>query len=408
MLGASVATAVESFIGPNINRNPVYSAWSGSVTNPNHPSMPGGSVEREQYVAAHGGPVSGTYGYNANGAIGTGGFGIQTGGAAFPTPQTPNYSRANMFGEIAGAGAASLAALPSILKFLGSSPAFSSSSLGGFGTDVKNLSAGASNLVGVGDGHGVDGLYHAITGGDYGVSQGDGKEATASSLGLTSTAGRIGTIAGAAGIVASGALGILNGIKEGGARGTLSAIGSGAGAAAALDPEPISKAVLTVLATGSTLIKALIGDPKQARDTAENNALQGEKYQAPPTVNQVEGADGNNLNFGKNGLARDTPYQGFSIEQPYKIQDPTNPLSYINVPGQVIQPWQTAQIGANSQYITPPPTSGNLGSQLTMTVYALDSKSIMDRSSDIGQAVYSELQKGGPLSNQIQQTILSS
>lgn len=69
-----------------------------------------------------------------------------------------------------------------------------------------------------------------------------------------SGAQRAGVLVGAGTAAATGITGVIQGIDQGGARGTLGAVGAGAATVAAFDPEPISKSILASVAAGSALI----------------------------------------------------------------------------------------------------------------------------------------------------------
>jgi len=106
---------------------------------------------------------------------------------------------------------------------------------------------------------------------------------------------------------------------------------------------------------------------------------------------------GYNVAYDKLGRPYSTPGMGYSVSDPSTISFDGG---YYNVPGSVTQNYSA----------TPPsaPVPQPSGPQVSITVHALDAQSIVDRSRDIGQAVYHELQKGGALASQIQTTILGS
>ena len=118
------------------------------------------------------------------------------------------------------------------------------------------------------------------------------------------TADRIGSGVATAAVVYGGVQGIIGGINKGGAYGTLGAIGAGAGAAAALDPEPISKAVLTTVALVSKGIQLIIGDPRQAEADRERKEIGNAKYEAPIALNTTQGMNGTYTDYDQFGVAR--------------------------------------------------------------------------------------------------------
>lgn len=78
--------------------------------------------------------------------------------------------------------------------------------------------------------------------------------------------GRKAVTAGVYGVaLAGGTLGVIAGAKQGGARGGLMAASSALGAAAVLDPEPVSKAVLAIAAAAAGLVGTLLPDPRVSR-----------------------------------------------------------------------------------------------------------------------------------------------
>ncbi|MFN3323414.1 MAG: hypothetical protein ACK5AZ_07960 [Bryobacteraceae bacterium] len=124
--------------------------------------------------------------------------------------------------------------------------------------------------------------------------------------GSFSTAERIGTAIGTASVIAGGAYGVYSGIKRGGARGATTAISSAAGTAAALAPEPISKAVLMGVSLVSGLIGGLLGDPRKEYDEAVTNALKRNKKDWPADVDRTTDLYGNDVDYDYRGRTRVT------------------------------------------------------------------------------------------------------
>jgi hypothetical protein len=87
------------------------------------------------------------------------------------------------------------------------------------------------------------------------------------------------------------------------------------------------------------------------------------------------------------------------VKDPYTGNYVTIPGSVTNVTPNSATPTTSAMLSNASG------TSG--GSQVNLTVHALDSQNIIDHSPAIAQAVYNELNRGGALSQRIQQTILN-
>jgi hypothetical protein len=227
----------------------------------------------------------------------------------------------------------------------------------------------------------------------------------------TSWSSEVGSIAGLGVGVASGVMSAIKGFSSGGARGITSGIASVAGTAAMLDPEPISKGILTAVAAVGGIVKDIFGDPKAQRGRDITNALSQEEFAMPSTVNGVQalGGAGNNLNYNKYGKLQFSPFAGYNVTDQTQYQ---NQLTgqYFNTPGSVsagnyvgLPGISPSQLATNYR-----PAGNNGGTTINLTVHALDSQSIIDRSGDIGLAVYKELNAGGALGLRIQQTVLGA
>ncbi|MGE5567741.1 MAG: hypothetical protein ACM3S5_01775, partial [Rhodospirillales bacterium] len=172
--------------------------------------------------------------------------------------------------------------------------------------------------------------------------------------GSFSTAERVGTAFGVASLLAGGAFGVMSGIKQGGARGATTAIGSAAGTAAALDPEPISKAVLMGVSFVSGIIGGLFGDPKKERDEEIANTLRRNKKDWPTDIERTTDLYGNEADYDYRGRTRVT------------------------------------------------------NTHIYLRVEAMDAKSVLDRSPEIGQAVVKEIGLGnGQLIQTVQRAAFS-
>lgn len=82
-----------------------------------------------------------------------------------------------------------------------------------------------------------------------------------------------------------GYLGIKSGVQQGGARGTLNAVAAGAGAFAAISPEPVSKAVAAAVAATAALVSSVLPDPKDLFSQTQDKLLKERVYQAPEGLN---------------------------------------------------------------------------------------------------------------------------
>ena len=166
-------------------------------------------------------------------------------------------------------------------------------------------------------------------------------------------------------------------------------------------------AALEIGGIAASVIKNLLGDPKQQRAQQIQEALTQNKYLTPPTINSTQSVSGMNVSYDKYGHAVTTsPFMGFNVSQPYQAKDPFTG-GYLQIPGSVtnITPESAtpsaASVAANAG-------GGGHTTQITMVVHALDSQNIIDRSADIGQAVYKEINRGGALGLRIQQSVLGA
>jgi hypothetical protein len=100
-------------------------------------------------------------------------------------------------------------------------------------------------------------------------------------LGGSSTLGKVGTYAGAAFLGYQG----VRSLAKGGGQGIAAGIGEIAGAAAMVDPEPISKMILMGTALVSGFVSSLFGDPKQIRQHQINHAVKYNQFMAPVSIN---------------------------------------------------------------------------------------------------------------------------
>lgn len=122
----------------------------------------------------------------------------------------------------------------------------------------------------------------------------------------TSGAERAGAIVGAAGTITAGGFGVYSGIKQGGAKGTLNAVASGAATAAALDPEPISKTILAAIALVSSLAGTFLPNPKESFDRRQTDLLNSRRFTGPDALNQTYdySTGGNTVDYDFRGKPR--------------------------------------------------------------------------------------------------------
>jgi hypothetical protein len=188
-----------------------------------------------------------------------------------------------------------------------------------------------------------------------------------------------------AGIVAGGVAGVMSGLKQGGGRGVLTATSSVLGTAAALDPEPISKAVLAVAALGTKLIGGLLGDPKANRERAITQEMESLKYTQPESVTLQQDASGKLIDSDFRGRVRVlNAMPSFNSFNQATGFDPLHP--------------NDLTVGQNP--FTGQPTGRYIGPGATppapiqITVHALDSQSFKDHAHDIASALTKALKDG--------------
>lgn len=189
-----------------------------------------------------------------------------------------------------------------------------------------------------------------------------------------------------AGAAYAGTMGVIGGIKKGGAYGAISAIGSAAGTAAAFDPEPISKAILAGVALGSGVITAIMGDPGDPRANfakQQTQDLQQNHWFGPNQLNVSSDSNGNLVSQGFKGNVGSTNYSAFALTNtPGSFQN--NNGTWDAVPGQVTQ-----------QYSAKP--------SLTLNADFVDPAGLQARASDIADAVQTAMLRGHPITDTVNQ-----
>jgi hypothetical protein len=218
----------------------------------------------------------------------------------------------------------------------------------------------------------------------YGSPFGDIGGAAAQSSGIASylkSANFAKTIGITAAAVA-GTMGIIGGIKEGGARGGVAAGGSLAGAAGGiLAMAGVSGPAAPILAgVGLALgvITSLFGDPKQNRANQINEELRSALYMAPPSVSVNSDITGAQTRRNRAGQIESTPWDAFR----YQVEDP----------------YYLASSGSRRNEIVP----GTVNYfNITMPIHAIDVKSVIDRRNDLAAAVQQAMQEGHAISYQV-------
>jgi hypothetical protein len=219
------------------------------------------------------------------------------------------------------------------------------------------------------EGNGTPGA--GLGNGDFGGETGGASISSANSIAgplfdpNASTSSQVTSAGLTAATVYAGTQAALHDFRQGGAYGTIGGIGAVAGTAAAVDPEPISKAVLTTVALVAQGVDAIIGDPRQNRQNLINKRLFNDQFAAPTPVNVTESTGGSyvaNDRFGNLINTDLSPYP--SVQEPYL--DPSNK---VNVPGRVLNPFG----GGSGSVPTPAPS---VVVQYSSHVSAIDGPSV--------------------------------
>jgi hypothetical protein len=176
--------------------------------------------------------------------------------------------------------------------------------------------------------------------------------------------------------VAGGALMAYNGFSRGGAQGGLEGA-AGIMTAASAIPGPQQPFIMAAAMTLG-MISAMLGDPKQMRETAIGREIRDALYMAPPSVSVQSDITGARTRTNRAGQIDSTPWDAFryQVNDPYYIRGPHNSSNLEQVPGTVIY--------------------------LTIPINAMDAKSVIDQRNNIAAAVHQAMQEGHPLNYQVQ------
>lgn len=264
------------------------------------------------------------------------------------------------------------------------------------GSDTGGSGVSASDFGGVAAtaaataaaGGGIFGAITKIFGGGGGKGGGNLLGTLFNTSGTSSTSQQVTAGIGAAGVLFAGTEGLLGGIKTGGARGGFAAAGSVLGTAAALDPEPISKAVLGISALATGLISALFPDPKVERQRQITEELSKAAYHQPDPIT---------LSLGTNGNLTDTDYRGN-----VRNINATPLLKYYNQ-ATGFDPLHPNNLTttAEREIIPGAAVAAQQPGAVTVNITTFDSKSFLDHRGDIAEAVRVAIQDGHPIRNQL-------
>lgn len=183
------------------------------------------------------------------------------------------------------------------------------------------------------------------------------------------------------------------GIKDvssgGGAKRTAGGVSEILGAAALVDPEPISKIALAASAVVAGIVSSLLGDTKQQRGDQISKQIFTSQYLAPQAINTSVGGNGGFADTDIYGNVRE------SALSPYPVVS----NSYLDVPRRTVVPGHNeSTFGGYSG--TPSagvyPTNPRQIPPVQININAMDAKSIVDRADDIGDAVHAAISRGHP------------
>jgi hypothetical protein len=182
--------------------------------------------------------------------------------------------------------------------------------------------------------------------------------------------------------LAGGAFAAYNGFSRGGVQGGLEGAGGIAGAAAGVmtmaGMTGPAAPIVAGIGMGLGMIAAMLGDPKQIRETAITREIRDALYMAPPSVSIQSDITGARTRTNRAGQIDSTPWDAFryQVNDPYYIRGPHNSSNLETVPGTVVY--------------------------LNLTVHAMDAKSVIDQRNVIATAVHQAMQEGHPLNYQVQ------
>jgi hypothetical protein len=280
-----------------------------------------------------------------------------------------------------------------------------------FGSDIGGWTGSGSWL---GTGAGTADLL-AKAGGGSGLTQfmsglgaGGSNPLSAIFTGMTSGsevqltgAQQAGVAVGTAAMLAGAGMSIASGINQGGVGGYTKAASAGLGAAAMLDPEPISKTILASAAAITGLVGAVFGTGPQQRSKDIFNALSSNQYLAPTALNVIQGMNGTYEDFDARGNLRTSTMSAVpTVAEPYitsRVVD--GQRTYYDVNGNVTSPYSGGAKGTGQAPIAGAPT---------IIIQAFDSESLHEylqkpaNSHAVGEAAASHLERhDGRLANAV-------
>jgi|GEM_PF-5296655 len=255
---------------------------------------------------------------------------------------------------------------------------------------------------------GLPAALQTIFGSGESIQTGPGR-AIARAEGIQGIGQRVGAGIALGGTLAAGTEGVISGIRIGGVRGTSQAVSSAALTAAALDPEPISKAVLAAVGGLSGLVHAFLGDPRQNYANAVARAMEEQRFLAPPPINYQVDQFGNLTNIDRFGNIRSigpAQYVPPDFIMPYTYHGQYIPPTYSG-PG-TFRP--TGQAGPpvpfNTAFGPPAASAAPVVNVVIQNVHAWDSKSFSENAGKIAEAVRKAMQDNHPFTTELRRTVL--
>ena len=200
-----------------------------------------------------------------------------------------------------------------------------------------------------------------------------------------SGAERVGAGVALAGTVATGVTAAIAGFSKGGARGALAGTSSVLGTAAALDPEPISKAALAIGSAVSGLVGTLLPDEREKRRKEIATEIQNNTYRPPNAVNLEETTGGKS--YGRDFRDRYRQYD----ESPY-IQNGSQTVGFDAFNSSRTLDAPTRQIGYQ-----PAPPQVNV----TMHIQAWDAETFSQHAPRLTEEIRRQIVGGHPITNAI-------
>jgi hypothetical protein len=134
---------------------------------------------------------------------------------------------------------------------------------------------------------------------------------------------------------------------------------------AALDPEPISKAILAVTAIALPLLGGMFNNPLK-RENAINKELSEGQYMAPTALNLTQSSNGTYADFDSRGNLRNSTFS------PYP--ETTNPFVWANTHGIFGPPPTYYDVPGGTQQ----PFSPGAAPQIVINMNAIDTQSGVD------------------------------